>query len=78
MTQQRTLPKTKRFYIVSVALSWGISMSIFLGAVFWKLGALTIMSALVLILLAMVSGFGFAALWYKMMKGMYGPARDDH
>jgi hypothetical protein len=74
---KRTLPKTKRFYIVSVALGWGISMSIFSCAVFWKLGALTILSALLLILLAMVSGFVFAVLWYEMMKRMVGPARDD-
>jgi hypothetical protein len=75
---KRTLPKTKRFYIVSVALGWGISMSIFWCAVFWKLGALTIMSALLLILLAMVSGVGFAVLWYGMVKSIVGPARDDN
>jgi hypothetical protein len=74
---KRTLPKTKRFYIVSVTLGWGISMSIFGCLVFWKLGALTLVSALALVLVAMVSGFVFAAVWYEMMKSMYGPARDD-
>jgi hypothetical protein len=75
---KRTLPKRKRFYIVSVALGWGISMSIFSCAVFWKLGALTIISALALILVSTVSGFVFAVLWYEMMKRMVGPARDDN
>jgi hypothetical protein len=52
MTRQRTLPKSKRFYIVLMTLGWGISMSIFACAVFWKLGALSTMSALVLIFVA--------------------------
>ncbi len=77
MTKQRSLPKSKRFYIVSAALVWGITISIFACAIFWKLGALSVMSALALIFVAMVMGFGFAATMYELMKSRFGPARDD-
>jgi hypothetical protein len=70
MTKKRTLPKSKRFYTISMALGWGIFMCIFWCAVFWKLGALTIISAIASILVSMVSGFGFAALWYGMVKSI--------
>jgi nitrate reductase NapE component len=60
-----------------MTLGWGIPMSIFACAIFWKLGALTIMSSLALISVAMVTGFGFAAVWYELVKRMYGPAKDD-
>jgi hypothetical protein len=77
MTKQRTLPKSKRFYIVSTALVWAIPMSIFACATLWKSGALSIVSALVLIGIVMATAFGFAAALYEAVKRIYGPARDD-
>lgn len=62
MTKQRTLRNSKRFYIVSTTLGWAIPMSIFACAVFWKLGVLTIGSALALIGMALVTGLGSAAV----------------
>jgi len=77
MPARRVLPKSKRFYILSMALVWAIPMGIIACAIFWKLGALTIVSALALILLAIVSGIGFAATFYALVKRKYGPAKDE-
>jgi hypothetical protein len=74
----RTLPKTKRFYIVSTALAWATPMSIFFCALLWKFGALTIVAALALICMSVAVGFGFAAVLYEFVKRKYGPAKDDN
>jgi hypothetical protein len=69
--------KSRKFYIVSGAIIWATPMSIFFGFLFWKLEALTIPAAFLLICMSVVVGFGVAAVIYGMVRARYGPARDN-
>ena len=60
--------QSRKFYIVSAAIIWATPMSIFFCFLFWKLGALTIPAAFLLICMSVAVGFGVAAVLYEFVK----------
>jgi hypothetical protein len=52
-------------------------MSVLACVVFWKLEALTTVSGVALIGLAVVTGLAFAVTLYELLKRKYGLAGDD-
>jgi hypothetical protein len=70
--------QSKKSFVVSIALIWATPMSIVFYALFWKLGALTIVTAFAIVCMSVAAGSGFAAVLYAFVKGKYGFAEDDN
>ena len=75
--KRMTLPKSKRFYIASTALFWAIPMSIFFCWLFWRLGNLTIATAVFAIFVCLAGGFTYSRIMYEFVRRKYGPPSDD-
>jgi hypothetical protein len=69
--------RSKNPWILSTALSWSVPMSIFLCAMLWKYGRLTIESALVVILIAIAAGFAFAMFFCESLSKRYSLSKDE-
>ena len=77
MRNGMTPPKPKRFYIVSTALIWATPMCIFFCWLFWRLGNLTVATAVLAIFVSLAGGFVYSRCMYEFVKRKYGPASDD-
>jgi hypothetical protein len=75
--KQRFLGKSKRFFVAFSALARAIPMGILALVTLRKENALTIVSALVVVPIVCVLGYGFGAILYATMKRTDGLAKDD-